>query len=124
MIFKQDKRAAVKLRTQPSMPCIAKKQVNSDYTEGDSLETNHRQIFAITFIDKSITELELRFTTLSHFASRLLFLIPTFIIKVPLDKNAYQQIIEMYGKYLPNKDVIDIDLSSWKFKWLKRDEKL
>ena len=88
MIFKQDKRAAVKLKTQPSMPCIAKKQVNSDYTEGDSLETNHRQIFAITFIDKSMTDLKLRFTTLSHFASSLLFLIPTFIIKVPLDKNA------------------------------------
>ena len=58
-----------------------------------------------------------------HSASGLLFLIPTVITKVPLNKDAFQQIIEMYGKDLPNKDVADIELSSWKRKWLERDEK-
>ena len=81
-------------------------------------------MFAIPFIDKLISELELRFTKLLHSASRLLFLIPTVITKVPLGKDSYQQIIEMYGKDLPNKDVVDIELSSWKRKWLECDEKL
>ena len=30
----------------------------------------------------------------------------------------------MYGKDLPNKDVADTELSSWKRKWLECDEKL
>ena len=30
----------------------------------------------------------------------------------------------MYGKDLPNKDLVDIELSSWKLKWLECDEKL
>ena len=51
-------------------------------------------------------------------------MIPTVITKVPLDKDAYQQIIEMYGKDLPNKDVVDIEISLWKHKRLKCDEKL
>ena len=59
-----------------------------------------------------------------HSASRLLFLIPTVITKVILDKDAYQQIIEMYGKDLPKNYVVDIELSSWKHKWLKHDERL
>ena len=68
----------------------------------------------ITLIDKSISELELRFTKLSHFASRLLFLIPTVITKVPLGKDSYQQVIKMHGKGLLYKDVVEIELSSWK----------
>ena len=40
--------------------------------------------------------------SLSHSPSRLLFLIPTVITKVPLDKDAYQQIVEVYGKNLLN----------------------
>ena len=96
MIFEQAERVAAKVGTQPSMPRIAKKQVNRDNTEGDSPETYYRRVFAIPFIDKLISELELRFTKLSPSASRLLLLIPTVIMKVPLGKNSYQQIIEMY----------------------------
>ena len=58
---------------------------------------------------------------LSHSVSRLSFLIPAVITKVPLDKNASQKYIEMYGKDLPNYDVVDIELSSWKRKWLECD---
>ena len=36
----------------------------------------------------------------------------------------FQQIIEMYRKDLPNKDVVNIDLSSWKRKWIECNEKL
>ena len=124
MIFEQAERVAVKIATQPSMPRIAEKQVNRDNTEGGSPETYYRRVFAILFIGKLISELELRFTKLSHSASRLLFLISTVITKVPLGKDSYQQITGMYGKDLPNKDVVDIELSSWKHKWLECDEKL
>ena len=124
MIFEQAERVAAKVRTQPSMPGIAKNQVNRDRTEGDSPETYYRRVFAIPLIDKLISKLELRFTKLSHSASRLLFLIPTVITKVPLGKDSYQQIIEMYGKDLPNKNVVDIDLSSCKRISLECDEKL
>ena len=48
------------------------------------------QVFEIPSIDKSVSELELRFTKFSHSASRFLFLIPTVITKVPLDKDVYQ----------------------------------
>ena len=75
------------------------------------------QVFEIPFIDKSISELELRFTKLSHSASRFLFLIPTVITKVPLDKDVYQQIIKMCGKDLPNQNVVDIER-----KWLECNE--
>ena len=124
VIFEQPEQVVAKVRTQPSKPHIAKKQGNRDNTEGDSRETYYRQVFAIPFIDKLISELELRFTKLSHSALRLLFLIPTVITEVPLDKDAYQQIIEMYGKDLSNKYVVDIGISSWKCKWLECDEKL
>ena len=50
------------------MSRIAKKQVTRDNTEGDSLETYYRRVFAIPFIDKLIRELELRSTKLSHSA--------------------------------------------------------
>ena len=90
MIFEQAERVAAKIARQPSMPRIAKKQVNRDNTEGDSPETYYRRVFAILFIGKLISELELRFTKLSHSASRLLFLIPTVITKVALDKDPYQ----------------------------------
>ena len=68
VIFEQAERVAAKVGTQPSMPRIAKKQVNRDNTEGDSPETYYRRVFAIPFIDKLISELELRFTKLSHSA--------------------------------------------------------
>ena len=87
--FEQAERVDAKIGTQPSMPRIAKKQVNGDNTNGNSLETYYRRVFAIPFIDKLISKLELRFTKLSHSASRLLFLIPTVITKVPLDKDPY-----------------------------------
>ena len=124
VIFEQPEQVVAKVRTQPSKPHIAKKQGNRDNTEGDSRETYYRQVFAIPFIDKLISELELRFTKLSHSASRLLFLIPTVITEVPPDKDAYQQITETYGKDLSNKYVGDIGISSWKCKWLECDEKL
>ena len=69
VIFEQAERAAAKVGTQPSMPCIVKKQVNRDNAEGDSPDTYYRR----------------------------LFLIPTVIMKEPLGKDSYQQIIEMYG---------------------------
>ena len=55
--------------------------------------------------------------------SRSYHILPV-ITRVPLGKDSYQQIIKMYGKNLPNKDVVDIELSSLKRKWLECDEKL
>ena len=85
--FEQVERVAAKNGTQTSMPRIVKRQVNRDNT-GDSPKTYYRRVFAIPLIDKLISELELRFPKLSHFASRLLFLIPTVITKVPLGKDS------------------------------------
>ena len=90
VILEQAERVAAKLGTQPSMPRIARKQINRDNTEVGSPETYYRRVCAIPFIDKLISELELRFTKLSHSASKLLFLVPTVINKVPLDKDSYQ----------------------------------
>ena len=73
------------------MPRIAKKQVNRENAKADNPKIYYRRVFAILFIDKLISELELTFIKLSDSASRLLFLIPTDITKVPLDKNVYQQ---------------------------------
>ena len=73
------------------MPRIAKKQVNRDNAKADNPKIYYKRVFAILLIDKLISELELRFIKLSDSASRLLFLIPTDITKVPLDKNVYQQ---------------------------------
>lgn len=73
------------------MPRIAKKQVNRDNAKADNPKIYYRRVFAILFIDKLISELELTFIKLSDSASRLLFLISTDITKVPLDKNVYQQ---------------------------------
>ena len=73
------------------MPRIAKKQVNRDNAKADNPKIYYRRVFAILFIDKLISELELTFIKLSDSASRLFFLIPTDITKVPLDKNVYQQ---------------------------------
>ena len=112
VIFLQAERVAAKVGTQHSIPCIAKKQVNRDNTESDGPKTYYRRVFAIPFIDKLISELALRFTKLSHSASRLLFLISTVITKVSLDKDTFQKIIEMHRKELPNQDVVDIKLSS------------
>ena len=70
---------------------IAKKQVNRDNAKADNPKIYYRRVFAILFIDKLISELELTFIKLSDSASRLLFLIPTDITKVLLDKNVYQQ---------------------------------
>ena len=113
-VFEQAERVAAKVVVQPSMTRIAKKQFNSDNIEGDSPEICYRRVFAITFIDTLISELGLRFTKLSHSVSRLLYLIPTVITKVLLDKDVYQQIIEMFGKDPSNQDVVEIKLSSWK----------
>ena len=73
------------------MTRIAKKQVNRDNAKADNPKIYYRRVFAILFIDKLISELELTFIKLSDSASRLLFLISTDITKVPLDKNVYQQ---------------------------------
>ena len=73
------------------MPRIAKKQVNRDNAKADNPKIYYRRVFAILFIDKLISELELTFIKLSDSASMLLFLISTDITKVPLDKNVYQQ---------------------------------
>ena len=64
MIFEQAERVAANVGTQPSMPRIAKKQVNRDNTEGDSPATYYRRVFALPFIDKLISALELRFTNI------------------------------------------------------------
>ena len=90
VIFEQAERTDIKIGTQPSMPRISKKQGNRDNTKGDSPETYYRRVLAIPFIDKLISKLELRFIKLSHSAARLLFIIPTVIVKVPLDKDPYQ----------------------------------
>lgn len=76
------------ISTRKNIEKKKKKQVNRDNTQADSPKTCYRQVFAIPFIDKLISELELRFTKPSHSASRFLFSIPTVITKVPLDKDA------------------------------------
>ena len=64
MIFEQAERVAIKIAAQLSMPFVTKKLVNRDNTEGNSLETYYRRVFALHFIDKLISELELRFTNI------------------------------------------------------------
>ena len=54
------------------MPRIAKKQVNRGNTQADSPKTYYIRVFGILFIDKLISEIELKFAKLSHSASRLL----------------------------------------------------
>ena len=49
------------------MSRIAKKQVNRDNTEGDSPETCYQRVFALPFIDKLISELELRLSQVITF---------------------------------------------------------
>ena len=122
--FEQDKRVDANVRTQPSMHRTAKKNKSTETILKLIVLKHYRRVFAILFIDELISELELRFTKLSHSASRILFLIPTVITKVPLDKDAYQQITEMYGKDRPNQDLVGIEVSSWKRKWIEWDEKL
>ena len=64
--------------------CIAKKQVYRDNTEADNHETYYRRVLPSYYkIYQVIT-----------FYLKLLFLIPTVITKVSLDKDAYPQIIE------------------------------
>lgn len=79
MIFEQAELVAAKVG----------KKVNRDNTEADSLEVYHGQVFANSLTDELISELELRFPKLSHSVSRVLFLTPTVITKVLLDKDAY-----------------------------------
>ena len=75
MIIKQTRRLAKKVST---------KQVQKYRdTEVDSPEPSCRRVFAIPFIDKLISELELRFTKLSCPLVRLLFLIPRIIQQYP-----------------------------------------
>ena len=45
----QAERVAAKVGTQPSMPRIAKKQLNRDNTEADNPETYHKRVLAIPF---------------------------------------------------------------------------
>ena len=51
----------LKVETLPSMPRMTKKQVIRDNTEGNSPEAYYRRVFTVPFIDKFISELELRF---------------------------------------------------------------
>ena len=52
VIFKQAERVVAKVGTQLPMPRIAKKQVNTDNTEGDGPETYYRRVFSIPSINK------------------------------------------------------------------------
>ena len=65
----------------------SKKQIDRDNTEDGSPETYYRRVFAIYFIGK--------------IHQVITFCLKAFVItKIPLDKEVYQLIIEMYGKDL------------------------
>ena len=61
VIFEQVIRVAGKVETEPILHS-ANKQVNRENTGGDSPQTYYRRVFTILFIDKLISELELRLT--------------------------------------------------------------
>ena len=94
------------------MPRIAKKQVNRDNAKADNPKMYYRRVFAILFIDKLISELELTFIKLSDSASRLFFLYQLILPKYHWTKMYTNKIIESYGKDLPKQDVVGIELSS------------
>ena len=65
-----------------------------------------------------ISDLELRFYKLSYSASRLLVLVRSIIVKTPIEQTKCEPNIKLYDSNLPNQDLLDIELSSWKQKLL------
>ena len=96
MIFEQAERVTAKAGTQPSMHCIAKKQINRDNSEADSA--------AIPPIGKLISELELRW--LSWLSYRLIFLYfdnTNQVMQNPISKLRKSSIISEKSGYLSEK---------------------
>lgn len=122
-IYQHSVRLSEQVGVEPSIPRIAKRQSNRANTPADNPEEYYRRTLAIPLLDNIMTELNTRFTNLSLRASKLLFLVPDVMCTLPDNSTEFNEIVEMYKEDLVNPDVIDIELSVWRRKWLRVDSK-
>jgi hypothetical protein len=61
--------------------------------------------------------METNFSKLTKKATKLLFLVPSLICDINIDKTVFEDAINLYCDDLPNENVVDIEIRMWKRKW-------
>jgi len=116
-IFEQAERIAEKLNVDPSLPRIAKRQVHRQNQPANTPEEYYRRTVAIPVLDCIIGEMETRFNKLSQRAVKLLLLVPTICCERSNICDNLKSTVDMYSNDLPNPDLVNTELKSWKRKW-------
>jgi hypothetical protein len=108
---------AAKLEVEPQIPWLAKRQMHRDNQPAKTTEEYYRRSLAIPLVDHLISHMETNFSKLTKKATKLLFLVPSLICDINIDKTVFEDAINLYCDDLPNENVVDIEIRMWKRKW-------
>ena len=82
-------------------------------------EDYYRRVIASPLIDRFISEMTFRFDSFNITASKLLLLVPSILCHPDYTNLENSELTEQYSEDLPNPDVVDQELRSWKRKWME-----
>ena len=75
------------------MPRTAQKQSYSDNTPADTIQEYYRRTLAIPLLDCITSELDTRFSAICNKVSKVLFLVPSIVVKDELNGPYVDQLI-------------------------------
>lgn len=115
IIYQQAERMGVRVGAEPVIPRTAKRQMHRNNIEANSAEEYYRRAIAIPLLDHFIAEVKFRFNKLSKTASNVLLLVPSILCSS--ESSDFASLTEEYKSDLPNADVVDLEIRTWRRKW-------
>jgi hypothetical protein len=114
LIYDQSHRMAEKVGITPTMPRIATRQQHRSNIASLSPLDYYQKNVAIPFLDHICTYLNEQFSILSVTASSLLSLVPSVMLRKPVDLS---EVVKQYHNDLPSPELVERELLRWKSKY-------
>lgn len=112
------------MNVQIEIPRIVSRQRHRPNIQADNPEQYYRRTVAIPLLDTINYELDTRFNELSTTASRLLCLIPSILCSDIDYSDDLEKCLDLYKKDLVDCDLVTMEISLWKRKWLNVNPEL
>ena len=116
-IYKQTERLAEKFHVEPIISKSAVRQMHRNNVPAKNPEGYYRRALAVPLVDQFIAKMTFRFNSFNETVSKLLLLVPSIICDPEYNDSDIEGLIDQYSDDLPNPDIIDLELKSWKMKW-------
>ena len=117
-IYSQACKLAEKIDVVPTKPRVSGvKSIYRSNIPADNIEEYFRKNLGIPLLDGIISQLEERFSDVSRRASKLLYLVPSMLIREDFEMSCLDNAIDQYQDDIPNPDLIRMEITSWRHKF-------